>query len=971
MQKAEVAIKAQMRIALRPDAEVLEEVTVIAYGTAKKNSLTGSIATVKSDVLEKAPVSSFEKALQGQTAGVQVESISGQPGSVSQVRIRGIGSMSASSTPLYVIDGVAISSASISKVADEDSYGTSSNPLSNLNPNDIESITVLKDASASSLYGSRAANGVILITTKQGKSGEAKIDFKAQLSSSKLPSNGYNLMNASEHYKLYYQGFYTQGLENGLSADAASIAANESVQAMYGGFNPFNVANPYTGAGTLASGAKLMYDTDYLGELFRQATTQQYDLSISGGNEKTKYYLSLGYLDQEGIGVGSDLERYSARVNVDSKVKSWMSMGISSTLSVNEQNTPPGGSAGASPLTNAFFIPNAVPLYELDSNFQKVYDEAGNVQYNWTNPVYPDMNALALTNMDIYNTKTYRALVSPYVELNIYGVRWKTNFSYDYTNLDEIRWYNPEHGNGAACDGRLSKYSIYNITSTLTSTLNYGFSFLEDHHVNLMAGYEVFKNKYSYTHAHATGFSDSNMIELSMASTPYETKSKTDQERMQSWFGRVGYDYMNKYFASFSIRTDGSSRFAPGHQWGTFWSAGLNWRISEENFLKNVKWVDDLKVRASYGTSGNKQSSYLYGYQGLYSSGSNYNGLNGIMHSQLPNSELSWEKSKNFNFGVDFGLFGRLTGTIEYYNKSSDALLLSKPLAPSTGFDSSISNLGGMRNRGVEIELHSTNVNYKDFTWNTDFNIAFNSNKITSYPQEEEIVGTKIRKVGYSIYEFYLKEWAGVDPANGDPLWYVDVKDDKGNPTGERTTTNNYSSADKYQLGSALPKATGGLTNTFSYKGLDLSVIFTYGFGGKVYDAYEAYLMNDGNETGYQAIVEQADSWTPEHTNATCPKFVPNNSNNSNATSSRYLHDADYIKLKNISLSYTLPKKWTRKAILENVRVFVSADNLKVWNLDGNFKGYDVELGGISGVMDGAGTVPLARTFTAGINLTF
>lgn len=971
MQKAEVAIKANMRVMLKPDAELLDEVMVVAYGTAKKNSLTGSVSSVKSDVLEKAPVSSFEKALQGQTAGVQVESTSGQPGSVSQVRIRGIGSMSASSTPLYVIDGVAISSANISKVAEEGNYGTSSNPLSNLNPNDIESITVLKDASASSLYGSRAANGVILITTKQGKAGEAKVDFKAQLSSSKLPSSGYKLMNASEHYKLYYQGFYTQELEKGQSADAASISANESVQAMYGGFNPFNVANPYTGVGTLASGAKLMYDTDYLGELFRRATTQQYDLNISGGNEKTKYYLSLGYLDQEGIGVGSDLERYSARVNVDSKVKSWMNMGISSTLSVNEQNTPPGGGAGASPLTNAFFIPNAVPLYELDSNYQKVYDEAGNVQYNWTNPVFQDMNALALTNMDIYNTKTYRALVSPYVELNIYGVRWKTNFSYDYTNLDEIRWYNPEHGNGAACDGRLSKYSIYNITSTLTSTLNYGFSFLEDHHVNLMAGYEVFKNKYSYTHAHATGFSDSNMIELSMASTPYETKSKTDQERMQSWFGRVGYDYMNKYFASFSIRTDGSSRFAPGHQWGTFWSAGLNWRISEENFLKEVKWIDDLKVRASYGTSGNKQSDYLYGYQGLYSSGSNYNGMNGIMHSQLPNSELSWEKSKNFNIGVDFGFFGRLTGTIEYYNKSSDALLLSKPLAPSTGFDSSISNLGGMRNRGVEIELHSTNVNYKDFTWNTDFNIAFNSNKITSYPQEEEIVSTKIRKVGYSIYEFYLKEWAGVDPANGDPLWYVDVKDDKGNPTGERTTTNNYSSADKYQLGSALPKATGGLTNTFSYKGLDLSVIFTYGFGGKVYDAYEAYLMNDGNKTGYQAIVEQADSWTPEHTNATCPKFVPNNSNNSNATSSRYLHDADYIKLKNISLSYTLPKKWTRKAMLENVRVFVSADNLKVWNLDGNFKGYDVELGGVTGVLDGAGTVPLARTFTAGINLTF
>lgn len=970
MNSKTVKVGKNLKIELQPNDHSLDDVVVVAYGAAKKNSLTGSVATVGSDVLEKSPVSSFEKALQGATAGVQVESTSGQPGSVSQVRIRGIGSMSASSSPLYVIDGVAISSQSISEVANEDSYGTSANPLANLNPSDIESITVLKDASAASLYGSRAANGVVIITTKQGKSGEAKIEFKAQLSASKLPSSGYDLMNASDHYKLYYQGFYTQNLEKGLDAAAASADANSSVQAMYGGFNPFSVANPFTGAGTLDPSAKLLYDTDYLDELFRTAKTQQYDLGVSGGNDKTRYFLSLGYLDQEGIGEGSGMTRYSVRANVDSKLKSWVTMGLNSTLSVNDQDTPPGGGGGSSPLTNAFFVPSAVPLYKLDANGNKVYDAEGNVEYNWTNPVFNDMNALALTKMDKYKTKTYRALVNPYIDLNILGVHWKTSLAYDYTNLDEMRWYNPEHGNGAACEGRLSKYAIHNITQTLTSTLNYAFSIKDDHHVSLMAGYEAYKNTYSYTLAHATGFSDSNMIELSMASTPYETKSKTDKERMLSYFGRLGYDYLEKYFASFSIRTDGSSRFAPGHQWGTFWSAGLNWRVSEEKFMKDVTWVNDLKLRASYGTSGNKQTDYLYGYQGLYASGSNYNGMNGISHYQLANDNLTWEKSKNFNVGIDFGLFGRLTGSIEYYNKTSDALLLKKPMAPSTGFENAISNLGGMRNRGIEIDLHSTNISTNNFTWNTDFNVSFNSNKITSYPQEEEVVGTKIRKVGYSIYEFYLKEWAGVDPANGDPLWYMDVKDENGNVTG-RTTTNDYSKADKYQLGSALPSATGGLTNTFSYKGFNLSFLFTYGFGGKVYDAYEAYLLNDGNKTGYQAIKQQADSWTPENPNAANPKFVPNNSSNSNQTSSRYLHDADYIKFKNISLSYNLPKALTKKAYLDNVRIFVSADNLKVWNLDKKFRGYDVELGGVSGVLDGSGTVPLARTITAGINLTF
>ena len=334
---------------------------------------------------------------------------------------------------------------------------------------------------------------------------------------------------------------------------------------------------------------------------------------MSGGNSRSKYYLSLGYLDQEGIGVGSELTRYSVRANVDSKVKSWLTIGLNSTLSVNNQDTPPGGGQGASPLTNALFMPNAVPLYQLDANGNKTYDSEGKVQYNWANPIFNDMNALALTQMDDYNTKTYRALVNPYVDFNIYGVHWKTSVSYDYSNLAETKWYNPYHGNGAACEGRLYKYNIYDITKTLTSTLNYAFSINREHNVSLMAGYEAYNNEYSYTLAHATGFSDDTMKELSMASTPYETKSKTDKERMVSWFGRVGYDYNDKYFASFSLRADGSSRFAPGHQWGTFWSAGLNWRINQEDFLKDVKWIDDLKLRASYGTAGSGTVNFAEG----------------------------------------------------------------------------------------------------------------------------------------------------------------------------------------------------------------------------------------------------------------------------------------------------------------------------------------------------------------------
>ena len=920
MQTQEVAVAPSLRVILKSDSEILDEVTVIAYGTAKKNSLTGSVATIKSSDMEKLPVTSFEKALQGLSPGLQIASVSGQPGSSTQVRIRGIGSMSASSTPLYVIDGVAIEAANLSEVANTSKYGTSANPLSNLNPNDIESITILKDASAASLYGSRAANGVILITTKQGKKGQAKVSFKAQMSSSKLPSGGYDLMNASEHYALYYGGFYNNNIAKGMSSEEASAAANKSTQSMYGR-NPYNVANPLDASGDLTSGAQLMIDTDWLDEVFRTGMSQEYDISVNGGNEKSKYFISMGYMNQEGIVIGSDFERYSGRTNVSTEIKPWFSMGINSTFSLAKQNTPVGGGGGASPLTNGIFLPNAVPVYDLDENFQMQYDENGKPLYNFKNPIFQDMNVISFAQTDKYATNTYRVLVNPYVDFNFYGVHWKTSLSYDYINLDETQWYNAEHGNGKAAQGRLYKYAIWNNTFGLTSTLNYNFNIKEDHHFSVLAGYEIYNKEYKRTYAQGTKFPIGGLTELNVAATPQEVGSVTDKERMLSYFGRLNYDYQNKYFASFSIRSDGSSRFAPGHRYGTFWSVGLNWRISEENFMKDITWLDDLKLRASYGTSGNKTSDYLYGYQAFYEGGANYNGESGFRHSQLANPDLSWEKSKNFNVGLDFAVLNsRLHGSIDYYIKNSDELLLEKPLAGSTGLDIIMSNLGGMRNSGIEVDLHSLNIQAGDFNWGTDFNISFNKNEITSYPEEQEVVGTKVRTVGYSLYEFYMQEWAGVDKETGAPLWYKDVKDDKGNPTGERTTTSTYSTADKYKLGSALPNVFGGLNNTFTFKGLDLSFLFTYSF---------------------------------------------------HSTSSRYLHDADFIKFKNINLGYTLPKKWTQKIQLETVRFFGSLENICVWNLDGSFKGYDVELGGVTGVLDGAGTVPLPRTILFGINVGF
>lgn len=542
MQTQEVAVAPSLRVILKSDSEILDEVTVIAYGTAKKNSLTGSVATIKSSDMEKLPVTSFEKALQGLSPGLQIASVSGQPGSSTQVRIRGIGSMSASSTPLYVIDGVAIEAANLSEVANTSKYGTSANPLSNLNPNDIESITILKDASAASLYGSRAANGVILITTKQGKKGQAKVSFKAQMSSSKLPSGGYNLMNASEHYALYYGGFYNNNIAKGMSSEEASAAANKSTQSMYGR-NPYNVANPLDASGDLTSGAQLMIDTDWLDEVFRTGMSQEYDISVNGGNEKSKYFISMGYMNQEGIVIGSDFERYSGRANVSTEIKPWFSMGINSTFSLAKQNTPVGGGGGASPLTNGIFLPNAVPVYDLDENFQMQYDENGKPLYNFKNPIFQDMNVISFAQTDKYATNTYRVLVNPYVDFNFYGVHWKTSLSYDYINLDETQWYNAEHGNGKAAQGRLYKYAIWNNTFGLTSTLNYNFNIKEDHHFSVLAGYEIYNKEYKRTYAQGTKFPIGGLTELNVAATPQEVGSVTDKERMLSYFGRLNYDY--------------------------------------------------------------------------------------------------------------------------------------------------------------------------------------------------------------------------------------------------------------------------------------------------------------------------------------------------------------------------------------------------------------------------------------------
>lgn len=894
MKTREVAIKkGELKIVMKSDAEVLDEVMVVAYGTVKKSAFTGSATVVDQDKI-KSPAVSFDKSLAGQVSGVQVMSNSGQPGSGTSFRIRGSGSLKASNEPLYVIDGVATTSTEYSSIAEENE--SSSNILSSINPNDIESITVLKDAAAAALYGSRAANGVVVITTKSGKEGKARVNFNAQFSWSKL-GKAYDMMSSADMYKMIYQGYRAKG-ETMEEANASAQGALTH--------NPYNVENPLDENGNVVDGAKLVVDTDWQKEVFRTAPSQDYNMNVSGKNDKTNYFFSIGYTKQGGITPASDFKRYSAKANINTKVNRWFNAGLNVTFSHSIQNTTVESSAGASPLYNALSFPNAVPVYIVDNEGNPVLDENGNKQYNFTNPVSRDFNPLAIPLMDVNRSKFYRLLASGYAEITFFkGFSFKTVFSPDYVSTDEHRYWNKEHGNGPTYNGRLDKYHHVDLMYTSTNTFNYTNVFKDVHSLNVMAGMEYWQSTYETLYAGGRGLLG-DMQELAGASGSFSPSSDTTKETLISYFGRAEYAYKDKYNFSASLRADGSSIFGADTKWGTFWSLGASWRINQEDFLKDIEWIDNLKLRLSYGTSGNKSGLARYASLGLWTTSADYlYGSNiGVGHDQLVNALLGWEKQGMFNVGVDFSFWNRFYGSVDFFNKTSDGLLYDVPLALQNGLSSITMNAAKTSNTGFEIVL-GANILRGPLVWNMDLNASFIKDKIKDLNGENDVRMTdyqKIWSVGGSQYEFYMPTWAGVDPDNGSPLWY------KVNDDGTRTTTSVYSEATYERQGRSTPLAYGGFINTFSYKNFDLTIQLNYSLGGKIYDNIYAGMMHDGATTAQNMHVDALEAWTTpgQHTNV--PKYAVNNATNSASLSSRFLYDATNVKLKTITLSYTLPK---------------------------------------------------------------
>jgi TonB-linked SusC/RagA family outer membrane protein len=946
-------------VVLDLDSRNLNEVLVVAYGTVKKENFTGSASTVTADNFANRPTTSFDKALQGAVAGLQVTSVSGQPGATSTVRIRGVGSFTASSTPLYVIDGIPVTNGDLSQVAQ------TSDVLSSLNPNDIASVTVLKDATAAAIYGSRAANGVILITTKQGKAGATKFNLSYSMGVASQAVKKHDVLSASEYYKLYFDSYYAQSLATIPTPADAATEANRLTRNRLS-VNPFNTANPFGPNGVLNPDAKLFYDSNWRDEVLRQGVTKDLNVSAAGGTDKIKYYVSGGYFNQKGIVIGSDFERYTGKFNVSNDVNKFFSFGINNTISRTDQNTPPGAGGGANPVRFADLASNIYSVYVRDAEGNPVLDALGNKVYNYTNPVTPEMNPLGLAEMDEYNTITSRVITNPFAEVKFLdGFTARASVGVDYINNRERQFYNAVRGNGASVRGRGYRYSREDVSVTSVNTVTYDKSIGGVHNLNVLLGQESYRTKLDNIYAQATNFAFPGASELIAASTPNTAQSSFTEKRLSSYFSRVTYDYNNKYFFSGSLRRDGSSIFGENNKWGTFYSVGGAWRISNEDFLKDITFIDELKIRGSYGTSGNDRIG-RYDAQGLYALGRNYEGQAGIAYTQLANPNLKWEQNSTFDLGLEFAVLNhRISGEISFYKRGSEGILFDQPLSRLTGFNSLVTNLASMNNSGIELLLNASPVRNSNFNWDVSFNLTSNKNKIKQMTVNEVIdvnEGTKRWVVGGDRYSWYLREYAGVDPADGAPMWYIDSP-----TTGERTTTKTWSQATRSNnYGSALPKFTGGLTNTLSFKGFDFRVFTYFSLGNKIYDNLYAALSHNGISPGQQIGRQVYDSWQKAGDITDVPRFKPtSNTDLSNNTSTRFLFNGSYMRVKNITLGYTLSKNVLNTIKLSNARVFVSAEN--PFTIAAH-KGLDPEVD-IAGLSNN--DIPNIKTFSAGVSVGF
>ena len=971
MQTQEVSVtgKTNLTIELTPSAETLDEVMVVAYGTAKNSSFTGSAKVVSSEKLAKIQTSSITKALEGASPGVQVVSASGQPGENATIRIRGVGSINASNTPLYVVDGVPFSG-----------Y------LNSINPADIESMTILKDAAANSLYGSRAANGVIVITTKKGKAGKpiVSLDMKWGINSRGIPS--YDMIkNPGKYYEAAWTALRNNLQYNGeLSAAEADAKATRTLVNELGGYNNYNVPDDQLVInGKLNPAAKLLYHDDWADEAFSNKLRQEYQFSYQGGSDKTKYYMSLGFLDDKGYVENSGFRRYTARVNLDQELTSWFKAGANLAYANTLQNFP---NSGTSAYANQFMFSQGIapiyPVYLYDREGNRQYDKDGNVIYDYgtasefgySRKYASNSNPIATQILDIHDYKTDAFDGNTYMEVSfLKDFKFRANFAYNNSNRKDIDYQNALYGDAKNVGGRAYHYQYKRDVMTFNQILSWNRDFGR-HNISALAGHEAYKEDYYYLEVSKENFYYPGNPELANAAKITGATSYKNSRRIESYFAKADYSFDNRYYASLSFRRDASSRFHKDNRWGNFWAIGASWRISQENFMQNVSWIQNLKLKASYGTNGVENILDPAGYEqwyawqdqyGITSDGTNL-GLNPSYYKG--NRSLTWEKSKNFNVGIETDLFDWFSLDAEYFIRKSDDLLFNRPLPPSSGFTSYPDNIGSMKNQGVEFDLTFNIFKQTEFKWSVNLNLTHYTNEITKLPPEFKesgiISGNKKYMEGHSIYDFYLERYLGVDPANGKAMYYTNNAE-VANGTlanGKMFTYINSNATQEYTGDSAIPDVYGAFTSNWAYKGFDLSFMMNYQIGGKLYDSnYAAYMGNDLGSGFHKDVLK---AWTPTNVNTNVP-IHQQNYQDATGRSDRFLTDASFLAIKNIMLGYTFPKHICNKLHIENLRIYAVADNVALFS---KRQGMDPRQY-ISGAT-GYNFAPI-RTVSFGINMKF
>lgn len=951
-----------VNVALTSDSQELEEVMVVAYATAKKYSFTGAAATVKGEDIAKLQTSSISKALEGTVAGLQASASSGQPGTDAEIRIRGVGSINASSSPLYVVDGVP--------------YDGSINAI---NPDDIASMTVLKDAASAALYGSRGANGVIIVTTKQGKTdSKAKVSVKATFGGSTRAVDEYDKLGTNDHFQLYWEA-----LRNGYAndkdtyptlADANAAASKNLVSAlMGGGRNPYGTKYPQPVGtdGKLVAGAAPLWNSDWSKALEQQALRSEIGLNVSGGGKTNQYYFSAGYLDDKGIVLESSYQRFNLRSNVTSQMTKWLKGGANISFTHSKQNYPQSSdSSSGNVIMGSLLMAPFYPIYEMNEDGSYAYKDGNLVpDFGSYRPdgSMSDWNLVATMPEDKAERMKDEVSARTFMEVTfIEGLKFKTSFNFDLVNFNSLDFQNSNIGDGAIYGGSTSRENDRTFSWTWNNIVTYDKT-IGDHHFNILAGQEAYSYRYDELTASRSKMTLPNFPELAVGSQITGANGYRIDYSLVGYLVSGQYDFQNKYFLSASFRRDGSSRFAPESRWGNFWSVGGSWRIDRERFMQSTEdWLSALTLKASYGAQGNDNLGSYYASSGLYAVISN-NNENGMVSNRLATPNLKWETNLNLNVGIDFSLLkNRLSGSFDFFQRKSNDLLYSRPLATSLGYSSVDENVGALQNTGFEIDLKGVIIDTKDFKWRLGLNLTHYKNEVTELPLKDMPAGTYTKlQEGRSVYDFYLKEWAGVNPENGNPMWYKNTYDDQKNIIGKEKTEV-YNNADYYFVDkSSLPTVYGGFNTAFTYKGFELSAMFSYSIGGYVYNRDKNFLQGYGSAPGRAWSTDMLDRWTPDNRDTDVPILQTSASSSWTSSSTRFLVNNSYLRLKNLMLSYTFPQAMMKKISLSNLQLFVQGDNLLTFNKN---QGLDPEQG-ISGVT--YYRYPAMRSFTGGINVSF